>query len=569
MHRSELIHSRTELIAENGMAVAGHQAEADAGVRLLMEGGNAIDALVGAAFVAFVVEPASCGLGGYGRLSIFLAEPQTFVTIDHYVRAPFKAHAAMFELDTDTPWHYYGHPKTKELKAERGYLSPAVPGAVAGICLAHEEFGQLPLAQVMAPAIEIAEAGVPLYWRLSLTIGSLLNQIKQQPHLADFLLRDGAAPKYASSWQQGDRLDTSELANTLKLIARQGPAGFYTGPIAEAIEREITGHGGILSAADLGAYKPKMLREKPCQYRGLDYITAYDQVGYGSLNILENFDLGQFGPDAVEYRHLVAEALGHAFMDNKVHYGDPDFENSPVTGLTSREFAASRAAALRLDQAAPRPISPADPWPFADQQLAPETLPTEPTVAQLKGTTQVVTADKAGNFCSLITSLSSGFGCQVMVPGTGIILNNSMQNFDPRPGHPNDIKPGKIPIFAAPALVAARDGQALFAGAGSGGYRIMTGVLHSFMNKVDHGMGMQEAVDAPRVHCQGQETVVDSRISTTVQAQLRAMGHDVVPATEGPGQNNFGRVVNIWRDLETGLFHAGSGPGGETGSAGY
>ena len=569
MQRSELIYSRTELVAENGMVVGGHQAEADAGVRLLMEGGNAIDAMVGAAFVAFVVEPASCGIGGYGRLSIFLAEQQEFVTIDHYVRAPLKAHASMFALDTDTPWHYYGHPKTKGRQAERGYLSPAVPGAVAGLCLAHKEFGQLPLAQVLAPAIEIAEAGVPVYWRLSLTISNLLNQIKQQSHLSDFLLRDGAPLKYQSSWQQGERLDTSDLAKTLKRIAGKGPAGFYTGPIAEAIEREVTSNGGILSAADLGAYKPKMLREKPCQYRGLDYITAYDQVGYEALNILDHFDLRGYGPDSVEYRHLVAEALGIAFIDNKVHYGDPEFENSPVNGLTSREFAASRAATIKMDQAAARPIVPADPWPYDDQAYEPETIPTAPTIAQIKGTTQVVSADKAGNFCSLITSLSSGFGCQVMVPGTGIILNNSMQNFDPRPGHPNDIKPGKIPIFAAPALLSAQNGQANFAGAGSGGYRIMTGVLHSFMNKVDHKMGMQAAVDAPRVHCQGQETIVDSRIPTEVQDQLRALGHEVVLAEEGPGQNNFGRVVNIWRDLETGLFHAGSGPGDDTGSAGY
>ena len=571
-NESHMIHShmnvsRTEVIAENGVVAGGHKLEAEAGVRIMQEGGNAIDALVAAAFVGFVVEPASCGIGGYGRLSLYIAEKDEFVTIDHYVRAPLKARPDMFELDTKTAWHYYGHPKTKGLKAEQGALSPAVPGAVAGMCTAHELFGKLPLAQVLAPAIEIAEAGIEVGWHLSMMIGGLAEQISQQPHLADFLMPNGRIPSYSNAHSQSTTLDTSDLAKTLRLIAKKGPAAFYEGPIAAAIEKEIADRGGILSAADLAAYKPKILREKASHYRHTRYITAYDQVAYEALNILERFDLTSYGADSIEFRHLAAEALGHAFMDNKVHYGDPDFVQSPVAGLTSREFAASRQ--IHLDRAAPRPIQAADPWPFETDALKPEIISNAPTLGKIEGTSQMVAADKAGNFCALITSLSSAFGCRVLIPGTGIILNNSMQNFDPRPDHPNCITPGKIPIFAAPSLVATQDGQAMFASAGSGGYRIMTGVLHTFMNHVDFDMSIQAAIDAPRVHCQGQETAVDSRIPHAIQEKLAQMGHQVEVTTDTPGGVYYGRVVGIHRDLKTKLLHAGSGPAWNSAAAGF
>jgi gamma-glutamyltranspeptidase/glutathione hydrolase len=564
-----MIATRTEVAAENGVVVGGHALEAEAGVRILQEGGNAIDALVTAAFVGFVVEPASCGMGGYGRLSIFLGDRREFVTIDHYVRAPHKAHAAMFEVDASTAWHYYGHPKTAGLKAETGYLSAAVPGAVAGLCTAHEMFGKLPLAQVLAPAIEIAEQGVPVSWSLVLYISSRFEEIKNQPHLANFLLRNGNPPQFESPFSVGDRLDAGDLAKTLRLIAQHGPAAFYSGPIAEAIEREFARHGGILNAADLAAYRPKIMREKPVRYRAYDYITAYDQVSYETLNILDHFDLAGYGPDSLQFRHLAAEAMGHAFMDNQVHYGDPDYTRSPVNGLSSRAFAAKRAAAIRLDRAAARPIAPGNPWPYESTNDAPDMLPSTPTLANPQGTSQMATADRDGNMTALITSLSNVFGSLILVPTTGIILNNSMQNFDPRPDHPNCIAPGKMPIFAAPSLVAAKDGRAAFAGCGSGGYRILSGVLHPFIHVVEFGMSVQMAVDAPRVHCQGNETYVDARIPAEVQDKLAALGHNIIVVEDKPGVTNFGRVNAIWVDPQTGLMHAGSGPAWLSAAAGY
>jgi len=565
---SSLVATRTELVAERGIVAGGHPDAAAAGVRMLEQGGNAVDALVAAAFAAFVVEPASCGVGGYGRLALYLAEPDELVTVDHYVRAPAAARADLFELDPDEPLLYYGWPRTRGGANEHGHLAAAVPGAVAGLCSAHDLFGRLPLAQVLEPAIEAAEHGVPVTWELALAISSRLAEIQAMPGAAELLLRGGRPPRPADVVTEGDRLDLSELAGTLRLIARKGAAGFQCGPVAEAIEREVAANGGILTAADLAAYRPKLLRERPASYRGYRYVTADDQVGYEALNILERLDLRRHDPESAEHRHLIAEALGHAFADNMAYYGDPECTRSPVNGLASREFAAERAAGIRPDRAAPRPIVPGDPWPYESADAAPEPVPAAPSAGGVRGTSQVAAADRDGNVAALITSLSYGFGSLVLVPGTGVFLNNAMINFDPRPGFPNSLAPGKMPIFAVPSLVAVGERGDVFAVCGSGGYRIASGVIHTFVHAVDHGLAIQEAVDVPRVHCQGDETFVDSRIPEAVRERLAQLGHRVVVQEEAPGQTFFGRVVAIRRDARTGLLHAGSGPAWSTAAAG-
>jgi gamma-glutamyltranspeptidase/glutathione hydrolase len=405
-------------------------------------------------------------------------------------------------------------------------------------------------------------------WDLALSIASRVKEIRSLPQTAERLLRDGDVPKVASSFGAGDRIDFSDLAVTLRRIAQKGAAGFYSGPVAEAIGREMAAHGGVLTTDDLAAYRPKIMREKPATYRGYDYITANDQVGYEALNILDQFDIPAYGADSVEFRHLMAEAMGHAFADNMVHYGDPDFTRSPIQGLASRKFAAKRAAQIQLDRAAPRPIAAADPWPYDTPEGAPETIPTAPSVGGIAGTSQMAAADHEGNIATLCTSLTSSFGSLVLVPETGVFLNNSMQNFDPRPDRANCIAPGKMPIFAVPTIVAAQDGHAVFGAAGSGGYRITAGVLHAMVHALDFGMGVQDAIDAPRVHCQGEETIVDGRIPQSVREHLRACGHRIVVGQDDPGATHFARVVAIHRDPRTGLLHGGSGPAWATAAAG-
>jgi gamma-glutamyltranspeptidase/glutathione hydrolase len=568
---SQIATSRTELVSDRGVVACGHRQEAETGVRILEEGGNAVDAVVAAAFTGYVVEPANCGLGGYGHMALFLTETQQFVSVDHNVRAPAAAAPDMFEIDLGQPTTYYGWPQAVDRENEWGPIAVAVPGAVSGLCAAHERWGRLPLAQVIAPAIEAAEAGVRVTWDLILAMVGRLKEIQALPNAAALLLRDGRPPGLAEDgghpYGPDERIDTSGLAKTLHEIASHGAAGFYSGWVAEAIEREIAAGGGILTTDDLASYRPKITVEPGARYRGIRYSTASDPVGYEALNILGCFDLAACGPDSSEYRHLMAEAMGHAFADNMHYYADLDFGPSPVHGLASPEFAASRAASIRLDRAAPRPIAPRDPWPYEQELPVAEVISTRPSASGLSGTSQMVAADAEGNVTALITSVTSGFGSLVLVPDGGFFLNNSMRNFDPRPDRANCITPGKMPIFAVPAIAAEQGGVGVFGAGGSGGYRVTSGVLHAFVNHVDFRMRIQQAVDSPRVHCQGEETFVDTRIPLAVQERLAELGHVVVQQDETPAPINFSRVSAVARDPATGELSAGSTPPWNTAAA--
>ncbi|MGI8422060.1 MAG: gamma-glutamyltransferase family protein [Gaiellaceae bacterium] len=571
MIRSQIASSRTEVVSERGVVSCGHMREAEAGVRMLEEGGNAVDAVVAAAFTGYVVEPVNCGVGGYGHMALFLAETKQLVSVDHYVRAPAAARADMFEVDASQATTYYGWPPAVGRQNEWGAMSVAVPGAVSGLCAAHERWGRLPLEQVLEPAVEAAEAGVRVTWDLVLQIVGRLDEIEALPNAAALLLRNGRPPKLPGDGNAPgpeERIDTSRLARILREIARHGAAGFYEGWVAEAIEREVRAGGGILTAEDLASYRPKIAVEPGAWYRGLRYSTANDSVGYEALNILGCFDLATYGPESSEVRHLIAEAMGHAFADNMQHYADPDFGPSPENGLASPEFAAARAAGISLDRAAPRPIAPGDPWPYEQEQPAAEVVATRPSASGLAGTSQMVAADADGNVVALITSVTSAFGSVVLVPDGGFFLNNAMRNFDPRPDRANCIAPGKMPIFAVPAIVAEQDGVGVFGAAGSGGYRITSGVLHALVNHRDFGMPVQQAVDSPRVHCQGEETFVDSRIPQAVQERLAELGHQVVPQDDTPSPITFSRVSAVARDPATGELTAGSSPAWNTAAAG-
>ena len=567
--RSEPVHTRTPIEAERGVCAGGHPAVADAGVRLMQEGGNAIDALVGAAFTAFVVEPAMCGLGGYARISVYAPDRGGFLSFDAYARAPLAATPGMFEPDGSRPPTYYGHPRTTGDRAERGFLSVAAPGAVAGCCDAHAMLGRLPLAQVMAPAIEAAQQGIEMAWFDLLPLAEISHHLDAFPDTRAAWMPGGAFPRIAFQRAEGDRIDGAALAGTLRRIAARGKRGFYAGKTAQAIDACVRAHGGILASADLDAYRTRVLREWPQRYRNHDYVTCFDQVGYEALNLLGHFDLRRYGSDSYACRHLAAEALAVAFTDSMTHYGDPDFENAPVNGLAHPGFAARRRRAMRVGKALPRPVEAGDPWPYERFVDAPERIETRAGAPPLSGTSQAAAADREGNMASICMSIGGSFGSLVHVPELGIVLNNAMQNFDPRPDHPNAIKPGKMPIFAAPVLVAARRGEGRFAGAGSGGYRIQSAVLHAFMNVVDHRMRVQRAIDHPRVHCQGRETWVDARIPPAVRRRLARAGHEVVVVEETPGSLHFARVCAVTREPRRGVLRAGAGPVWRTAAAGY
>jgi gamma-glutamyltranspeptidase / glutathione hydrolase len=549
----------TEIGSTAGSVGAGNVYSATAGAAVLESGGNAVDAAVAAAFVAFVAEPQMCGVGGYGHMAIYLNEGHQFYSVDHGIRAPQAVSPTSYSIDTASEPNYLGAPAVKGRANEIGHLACGVPGAVAGLAAAHRQWGGLPWPQLLQPAIDLAMRGLPVSYDLMASIATHARDIAGFTELAATLLPGGHPPAAADGFHPvADVLDLSGLAATLRIIAKHGEAGFYTGPIADAIDAEFRRGGGLLRAADLAAYQPRVNRETPQRFHGVDYITGADTVGYETLNILTNFDLTRWGPSAPQYYHLVAEALACAFTDNLTYYGDPEVTASPVTGLTSPAFGQARATMLREDRALPRPVTALDPWPYNGE--AQRGTPGERSVGGAGGTTKVVTGDRWGNLAALCTTLETGFGSLVLVPGTGIIMNNAMLDFDPRPGRANSIAPGKMPLFGAPTVVAARDGEGLFAASGSGGYRIEAAVLHSMINSLVFGMGPQAAADAPRVHSQGTDTVVEDSISETVVRWLTDAGHKVVSLPQKPGVVSLGRVSAVRRDPGTGEVRVGASP---------
>ncbi|WP_320669521.1 gamma-glutamyltransferase family protein [Patulibacter defluvii] len=554
----QIVHSRRQVGSKRGVVAAGHEAEAAAGVRILEQGGNAVDAAVAAAFVAFVVEPNNCSVGGYGHLASYLPEHGGFVTVDHGPRVPLAGTPDMFRTIEDPDAGPYDWPDVVDDANDVGGLSVATPGAVPGLWAIHQRAGRLPWRDLLQPAIEEARAGVRIDYGLLIEIVARMALIRRYPAAAGWLLRDGDPPAFYGQHGPGDRLDGQLLARTLERIADEGPDALHRGEIAERIAAAVQADGGILTVEDLAAYEPKVFVETPVAYRGMEVVTANDQVGAEALNILARFPLGDYEPGGFEHHHLLAEAVGHAFVDNQTHYGDPDHTESPVAGLASAAFAAERARRISLDRVAPRPIAAADPWPY-DEGAAPVATPL-PSVGGTRGTTQIVTADGDGNVVALITTIGGDYGSLIVVPETGILLNNSMMNWDPRPGRSNSIAPGKMPFFAVPAIVAARDGKAVFAAAGAGGYRILASVMHTTVGVLDHGLPVQEAVDLPRSHGQGEETYVDALVPAAVRERLRAAGHELVIEETTPAWASFGRVGAVTVDPESGELAAAAGP---------
>jgi gamma-glutamyltranspeptidase/glutathione hydrolase len=532
----------------SGAVAAGHPAEVEAGLTMLRAGGNAVDAVVAAGFAACVVEPTNCGLAGYGHLSAYLPGEAAFLTVDHGPRAPMAARPDMFTLADDYPGGHYDWPQVRGRRNELGALAAAVPGAVAGLCAAHDAAGSVPLAATLEPAIALAEEGVEIDWHIALMILERLDDVRAMPAAAALLLRNGDPPHGFGYWGGGDRLDTGALAGTLRRIADRGPAGFHNGSVAAAIARTVGEGGGIMTAEDLASYRPKVFRERARCYRGIEYVTSNDQVGYEVLNILDRFPVGEWGPGDPRFLHVLGEAFGCAFADNVTHYGDDEHTESPLQGLASPEFAAQRARMIRLDAVLDRPIRPADPWPFQPGGGR-GTVP-QPQVGGTPGTSQIAALDGSGTAAALITTIGHDFGSLVYVPEAGVFMNSSMVNFDPRADRPNRIQPGKMPFFAVPAIVAARDGRGTFAAGGSGGYRILSGVVHAFVHHVDFGMSVRAAVDQPRVYCQGDELFADDRIDADRLGDVRALGHRLTVERGRPGYAPFARVSAVAHEAD-------------------
>jgi gamma-glutamyltranspeptidase / glutathione hydrolase len=561
--------TKDEVVANAGMVSAGHRLAAEAGVEMLWRGGNAIDAAVAAAWAVGVVEPWMSGAGGVGAMIVHHHGQR--VVVDFGLRAPLAARPDMYTLLPERGSQgQYGWPAVKDEENQVGHRSVGVPGVVAGLCLAHERFGALARETVMEPAITLASNGFEADWYTSLILGLDLGVITRFPRAAAIFLSNGAVPPRPSVLLSvPDRIVQRDLAETLRRIAQLGPDAFYRGEIATALSADMRANGGILLDEDLAAYQPR-IHDKGLRgsYRGIEIVGVPGPTGapivQGILNILEGYDLARLDPANVVGLHVISEACRRAYEDFFEHVGDPEQVNVPWDGLLSKAYAAAVRETMSMDRASvTRAV--VDPWRFpvsrSDQRSTDgvSEAPASRAPRHSPHTTHVCAVDRERNAVSVTLTLGNLLGSHVVVPGTGVVLNDMMLLFDPRPGFANSIAGGKwqaTPV--APTLLLDRGGLRAAIGT-PGGRRIPTAIAQVVVNLIDRRLGMQAAIAAPRLHAEGPEILLDDRFGPEVFEGLRALGHHVVAGGKTPCSFNFAQPNGIAVEAD-GELHGGADP---------
>jgi gamma-glutamyltranspeptidase/glutathione hydrolase len=482
-----------------GMVVTNHPLASAAGAEVLAAGGNAFDGAIAALFTLTVVEPMMVGLLGGGTAHLRLADG-THTIIDGMARCAAAATPDMF-----TPAEP-GNPRNLEAVGRAnavGGLSVATPGNLKAWCEILERFGSMPLADVMAPAIRHAENGYRATPYLAECAAEAAPEMARDPAIAAIYLPGGAPLK------PGHRVVQGDYAQTLKLIAREGAAAL-DGALGDAVAAGIARAGGIVTAADLRDYRT--IERVPLRgpYRDVEVVLPPPPASSGvhvlqMLNILSGWDLRAQGFGSADTLHLLAEALKMAFADRAAASGDPAFVDVPVERLVSAAYGAERRALIDMARA---------------QDWAPGIVS-----AESPNTTHLTVADGEGRIACMTQTINSTFGARFIVHGTGMIPNNYLATFDPRPGRALSIAPGKRVTTSMAPMIVLRGGKPAYALGMPGGLRIFGCVMQGMLNLVDHGMSLQEAVEAPRLWTQGDAVEIEPAFGEDVRAALAARGH--------------------------------------------
>lgn len=498
--------ARRDAVAANGMVASAHPEASRIGVEILEAGGNAVDAAVAVGFALGVVEPNASGIGGGGLMLLWLADREQVVFIDFREKAPTGAVPDLFELDEDGKVK----PDARGFDpAQIGGRSVAVPGEVAGLLLAHEEFGSMSRAAVMQPAIERAEQGVVVSEVLAGMIAEHYDTLLAYPASAAIYLSDDF-PK-----MPGDLVRNTELAGTLRRVAEAGRDGFYTGPVAESIVAAVQADGGSVTLADLAGYLPSYRAPVNGNYRGYDIVSAAPPSSGGThvielLNIMEHADLAAMDPYSVDTLHLWAEAMKLVYADRAEFMGDSDYVDVPLQGLSSDTYARGRFGEIDPERAAERgkPGTPRSPGSGS--------------------TTHYSVIDSKGNMVACTKTINHFFGSGITAPGTGVLLNDQMDDFDKRPGQANSITAGKKPLSSMSPTLLLKDGKPVATLGSPGGLRIISTMAMLISNLVDHGMDIQAAIEAPRINqYEDGPLKVEARIPEDIRAGLSARGHEI------------------------------------------
>lgn len=529
--------SPTPALGQQGMVVSQHRLATQIGVDILQAGGNAVDAAVGTALALGVVEAYHSGIGGGGFMLIRM-QGQAPVIIDFREVAPAAATDAMYLVD--------GEPNPALSKV--GALACGVPGEVAGLELALRKYGTKSLAEVLQPSIQLARDGFPLSQTDCEKIYYMQHKLTQFPESARIFLKDGQAPL------PGDILIQDDLAATYQKLADHGGDSFYRGEIGGEIVKYLRENGGILTIEDLENYQAKELEPVYGSYRGYDIYSMPPPSSGGvhliqMLNILENFNLTWIGQNSAQKIHLVAEAMKLAFADRSHFLGDPAFVDIPLAGLLSKNYANGLAQSIH-------PYLAGNIEKFGDPEAY------EPKTTG--NTSHLSVIDRDGNCVSLTQTVNLLFGNGMIVPGTGIVLNNQMDDFSIQPGVPNAfglvggnanaIAPGKRPLSSMTPVIVLKDEQPVLIAGSPGGPRIITTVLQVILNVIDHGMDIQSAVDAPRFHHQWQPDLLflEPEFPIETLKNLQSRGHQLST------QEHWSSAQCIWIDPVIGWFYGGT-----------
>ncbi|WP_150285894.1 gamma-glutamyltransferase [Rhabdaerophilum calidifontis] len=510
------------VLAQEGMVASQERHASAVGVEILKRGGNAVDAAVATGFALAVTLPRAGNLGGGGFMLVHLARSGETIAIDYRETAPAAATRDMF-LDAK------GEPDS--VKSRDSGLSIGVPGTVRGLALAHEKYGsgRFSLAQLLEPAVRLAREGIPVEDDLADSLLPAAARLARFPASAAIFLKDG------QPLRRGDRLVQSDLALTLEAIRQQGPDGFYAGRVAAEIAAATRAAGGIMTETDLAAYRPVIRPVLRGSYRGYE-IRAMPPPSSGGvhliqiLNILEGFDLAASGAGAARTLHLLAEAMKPAYADRAAFLGDPDRVTVPARGLTAKAYAQVLRAAIDPERARPADaVAPGNPLPHEGDQ-----------------TTHFSVIDREGNAVSNTYTLNFSYGMGMVAAGTGVLMNNELDDFAAKPGaqnayglvggEANAVAAGARPLSSMTPVILLKDGRVVLVTGSPGGSRIITTVLQVVVNVIDFGMNIAEAIAAPRIHHQWKPDVllVERGLSPDTLALLAQRGHQVrLGATSG------------------------------------
>jgi gamma-glutamyltranspeptidase/glutathione hydrolase len=511
--------------AKNGMVVAQEAAAARVGVDILKRGGNAIDAAVAVGFAMAVTYPRAGNIGGGGFMVIHLARGNENVAIDYRETAPAAATPTMF-LDAA------GNPDPR--KSRDSALSIGVPGTVAGLALAEAKYGSgtFTLAELIAPAIDLAAKGVPVDDDTLDSLPAARDRLARWPASAAIFLKPDGAPLGSS-----DVLVQKDLAGVLRRIAHDGPAGFYEGETAQKLAAAIQAAGGLITAGDLRNYRAVSRKPVTGTYRGYDIVSMPPPSSGGTvllemLNILEGYDLGK-APKA-DAEHWIIEAMKRAYADRAVYMGDPETVKVPVQGLISKAYAASLRNTITERATPAAEIHAGDPAPFEG-----------------RNTTHFSVIDRDGNAVSNTYTLNFSYGLGMVAAGTGILLNNELDDFTAKAGAANAYGlvgyaanlPGsnKRPLSSMTPTIVLKDGKPVLVTGSPGGSRIITAVLQVILNALDFHMPIDEAVTAPRLHDQWlpDQVLVEPGFDPALLAALAARGHNIVSVQPGTSANSI------------------------------